>query len=455
MRKFIFLFLLSSYIFAQLPEINVPYKRYVLKNGLNVLLHEDHTLPIVSVNTWYHVGSGNEKKGLTGFAHLFEHLMFEGSGHVAEGMFDSYLESAGGDNNGSTTTDRTNYWETVPTNALELALYLDSDRMGFLKDAMTPEKVDGQRSVVMNEKRQSVDNAPYGKAWENLMSNLFPEGHPYHHTTIGSMEDLGAATYQDVLNFCETYYVPNNASLAIAGDINIEETIKLVEKYYNDIPSGKKVPPLNLMHAELTEEKVVTLEDKVQLPRLYMAWLSPAQYLPGDCEMEILAYILAGGKNSRLYKKLVYDLQIAQDVIAYQYNLKVGGSFIIEATASEGITLEKIKEEIQKEINILKENPPSKRELERAVNQFESAFLNNLESVGGFGGKADLLNQFYFYTGNPDYFNESIARYRAVSEKDIQTYAVSYLKDNGRVVLSVVPEGKTDLAVKQITKEVK
>ncbi|HPN36901.1 MAG TPA: pitrilysin family protein [Melioribacteraceae bacterium] len=455
MRKIFFLFLLSSYVFAQLPEINVPYKRYVLKNGLNVLLHEDHTLPLISVNTWYHVGSGNEKKGLTGFAHLFEHLMFEGSGHVSEGMFDIYLEAAGGDNNGSTSNDRTNYWETVPSNALELALYLDSDRMGYLKDAMTPEKVDGQRSVVMNEKRQSVDNAPYGKAWEYLMANLFPEGHPYHHTTIGSMEDLQAASYQDVLNFCDTYYVPNNASLAIAGDINIEETIKLVEKYYNEIPMGKQVPPVNLVHAELNENKVITLEDKVQLPRLYMAWLSTAQYLPGDCESEILANILAGGKNSRLYKKLVYDLQIAQDISAFQYNMKIGGSFIIIATAKDGISLERIKEEIIKEIDEIKNNPPTKRELERTINQFEAAYLSNLESVGGFGGKADLLNQFYFFTGNPDYFNENIARYRAVSEKDIQTYAVSYLKNNGCVVLSIVPEGKTDLAVKQNSAEVK
>lgn len=455
MRKLIFLLFLSSYVLGQLPEINVPYKRYVLKNGLNVILHEDHTLPIVSINTWYHVGSGNEKKGLTGFAHLFEHLMFEGSGHVAEGMFDSYLEAAGGDNNGSTNTDRTNYWETVPSNALELALYLDSDRMGFLKDAMTAEKVDGQRSVVMNEKRQSVDNAPYGRAWEYLMENLFPEGHPYSHTIIGSMEDLQAASYQDVLNFCDTYYVPNNASLSIAGDINIEETIKLVEKYYNDIPPGNKISPLNLVHAELNKEKIVTAEDKVQLPRLYMAWLSPAKFTPGDCEMELLASILAGGKNSRLYKKLVYDLQIVQDITAFQYNLKIGGSFMIEATAKEGVSLDKIKTEIQNVLDEIKNNPPTKRELERAVNQFEAEFLNNLESVGGFGGKADLLNEYYFYTGNPDYFNENMARYRAVSERDIQTYATTYLKDNARVILSIVPEGKTELAVKQISAEVK
>lgn len=287
------------------------------------------------------------------------------------------------------------------------------------------------------------------------MENLFPEGHPYSHTIIGSMEDLQAASYQDVLDFCDTYYVPNNASLSIAGDINIEETIKLVEKYYNDIPSGNKVSPLNLVHAELNKEKIVTAEDKVQLPRLYMAWLSPAKFTPGDCEMELLASILAGGKNSRLYKKLVYDLQIVQDITAFQYNLKIGGSLMIEATAKEGVSLDKIKTEIQNVLDEIKNNPPTKRELERAVNQFEAEFLNNLESVGGFGGKADLLNEYYFYTGNPDYFNENMARYRAVSERDIQTYATTYLKDNARVILSIVPEGKTELAVKQISAEVK
>ncbi|MBI5215872.1 MAG: insulinase family protein [Ignavibacteriae bacterium] len=218
-RLILLLLILSTYIFAQDVRLSVPYTRFTLPNGLNVILHEDHTVPVVSVNVWYHVGSGNEKPGRTGFAHLFEHIMFEGSGNVPEGKFDQWLEGAGGDNNGSTTTDRTNYYENLPSNALELALFLESDRMGFLLDAMSPGKVDGQRDVVKNERRQSYENRPYGLAFPTIMENLYPKDHPYHWPTIGSMEDLSAASYDDVVQFFKTYYVPNNASLVIAGDI--------------------------------------------------------------------------------------------------------------------------------------------------------------------------------------------------------------------------------------------
>lgn len=445
--------LLGITLFGQVSQINVPYTRHVLKNGLTVLLHEDHTIPMVSVNMWYHVGSAYEKPGRTGFAHLFEHLMFEGSKNVPEGMFDQWLEAAGGENNGSTSNDRTNYWENVPSNALELALFLDADRMGFLTGAMTPEKVDGQRSVVMNEKRQSYDNQPYGSVWEVLAKNMYPAGHPYSWTTIGSMEDLAAATYEDVVEFFNTYYVPNNASLAIAGDIDVKKTIALVEKWFGEIPAGKPVPPLNVPIVELTEEKLVTIEDKVQLPRLYIGWISPAQYLPGDAELDIVSNVLAGGKNSRLYKKLVYDLQIAQDISAFQESNKFGSNFIIIATAKEGHSLAELNNVIQEEIDKLKAEPPTQRELERAVNQYEAQFLDNLEMVGGFGGKADLLNQFYYMTGNPDYFNESISRYRNFSVTDIQTAAATYLKDKGRVVLSVVPVGQKELSVEKFNKE--
>ncbi|MFH0735225.1 MAG: pitrilysin family protein [bacterium] len=446
MKLYVTLFFLCSAIIGQITQINVPYTRYVLPNGLNVLLHEDHSIPMVSVNMWYHVGSANEKVGRTGFAHLFEHLMFEGSKNVPEGKFDEWLESVGGENNGSTSNDRTNYWENVPSNALELALFLDSDRMGFLTASMTPETVDGQRSIVKNEKRESYDNQPYGLVWENLAKTLYPKGHPYSWTTIGSMDDLNAATFDDVVGFFNTYYAPNNASLSIAGDINPKETIKLVEKWFGQIPAGKPVPPIDAPIAKLTEEKIVVLEDKVQLPRLYMTWLTPAKYLPGDGELEILANILAGGKNSRLYQKLVYEMQIAQDVEAFQDNQKLCSSFMIIATAREGHTLTELKNVIQAEIDKLKKEPPTLRELNRAVNQFEARFLDNLEMVGGFGGKGDLLNEYYFYTGNPDYFNESISRYRAFSVSDIQTIAQTYLKNDARVLLSVVPEGKKELA---------
>lgn len=448
-RIFVLLVLLCGFTIAQEKQISVPYTRVVLPNGLNVLLHEDHTVPMVSVNMWYHVGSGNEKPGRTGFAHLFEHLMFEGSKNVPEGKFDEWLEAVGGNNNGSTNTDRTNYWETAPSNALELVFFIDSDRMAYLTDVMTQEKLDGQRSVVKNERRQSYENQPYGLSWEIISKNLYPEGHPYNWTTIGSMDDLNAASLEDVMKFFRLYYAPNNASLAIAGDINIDETIKLVEKWYGEIPRGKPVPPIDPPAAKLTEEKILVHEDNVQLPRVYMSWITPAFYHPGDTEMDLLARIFTAGKDSRLYKRLVYELQIAQDVIGFQNSNKLSSEFFIIATAKAGHTLDELKKVIQEEIDKIKTEPPTERELQKVVNQTEAEFLDKLESIGGFGGKADLLNQYYFYTGNPDYFNEDLNRYKGIGTKDISAMAQTYLPDNGRVILSVVPKGKTELAVQK------
>lgn len=443
------LILLCGFTIAQEKQISIPYTRVVLPNGLNVLLHEDHTVPMVSVNIWYHVGSGNEKPGRTGFAHLFEHLMFEGSKNVPEGKFDEWLEAVGGNNNGSTNTDRTNYWENVPSNALELALFIDSDRMEYLTDVMTQEKLDGQRSVVKNERRQSYENQPYGLSWEIISKNLYPENHPYNWTTIGSMDDLNAASLEDVMEFFRLYYAPNNASLSIAGDININETIKLVEKWFGEIPRGKPVPPIDPPAAKLTDEKILLNEDNVQLPRLYMTWITPAYYNPGDTEMDLLARIFSAGKDSRLYKRLVYELQIAQDVIAFQNSNKLSSEFFIIATAKAGHNLTELKNVIQEEIDKIKSEPPSERELQKVVNQAEAEFLDKLESIGGFGGKADLLNQYYFYTGNPDYFNEDLNRYKGIGISDISAMAQTYLSDNGRVILSVVPKGKTELAVQK------
>jgi len=448
MRVIIIIILACISIQAQSTGLNVPYTRHVLQNGLNVILHEDHSIPMVSLNMWYHVGSGYERQGRTGFAHLFEHLMFEGSGHVPEGQFDKLLEAAGGDNNGSTNTDRTNYWENVPSNALELALYLDSDRMGYLLDSMTPELVDGQRSVVKNERRQSYENRPYGLAWEIIYKNVYPAEHPYSWTTIGSMEDLSAASYEDVVNFFKTYYAPNNASLSIAGDINTAETIKLVEKWFGEIPRGKSIPQLQMPVVKAAEEKSIIHEDKVQLPRLYMVWVTPPTLTPGDAEMDALANIMAGGKNSRLYKRLVYDMQIAQDVSAFQDSKRFSSEFFIIATARSGHNLEEIKTVIQEEIDKLKKEPPTERELQRAVNQYEARFLDRLENIGGFGGKADLLNNYFYYTGNPDYFSEDLNRYKSLTVKDIQAMTQTYLKDNSRVILSIVPQGKRDLAIR-------
>jgi zinc protease len=420
--------------------IEVEYTQFTLPNGLHVILHEDHSVPMVTVNVWYHVGSAHEKPGRTGFAHLFEHLMFEGSANVEEGQFDLLLESAGGDNNGSTTRDRTNYWINVPSNALELALYLESDRMGYLLPAMSPESVDGQRDVVKNERRQSYENRPYGMASIELGHLLFPEGHPYRWPTIGYMEDLSAASYEDVVHFFETYYAPNNASLVVAGAIDSADTKRLVEKWFGEVPRGKPVPPIAPPAAVLTGVERKTISDKVQLPRLYLSWLTPAQFAPGDAALDIAAGILAGGKSSRLYERLVYDLQIAQDVAAYQQSANLVSTFHIVATARPGVEIDDIRKVVDEEIARLAGSPPSERELRQQVNRTEADFYSRLERVGGFGGKADLLNAYYVATGNPDFFGEDLARYRALMPSDIQAYVLRFLPVERRVELVVVPE---------------
>jgi zinc protease len=325
-------------------------------------------------------------------------------------------------------------------------LFLESDRMGYLLKTMTPEKVDAQRDVVKNERRQSYENRPYGMAYLTILANLFPPDHPYHWPVIGSQEDLSAAKYEDVVEFFKKYYVPNNASLAIAGDIDPVQTRALVEKWFWDVPAASPVGPASAPTAFLSGERRVVLEDKIQLPRLYMVWLSPRNFAPGDAELDVLSNILAGGKNGRLYKRLVYDMQIAQDVSAYQQSQALCSAFMIIVTARSGHTLKEIETVIQEELDRIKKEPPSTREVNRAVNQYEASFLARLENLGGFGGKADLLNGYLFGTGNPDYFNEDLARYKALDPKDVSTVALTYLRDDGRVVLSVVPNGKTDLA---------
>ena len=436
----------GSTVTAQAPAeptpskgLSVPYTEFTLANGLHVILHQDKTVPVAAVNVWYHVGSGREKPGRTGFAHLFEHVMFEGSEHVKEGEFDSWLESAGGNNNGSTTEDRTNYVTDVPTNALELALFLESDRMGYLLPTLDQTKLDRQRDVVKNEKRQRVDNAPYGQAFIELNTMLYPKTHPYSWPVIGSMEDLSAATLPDVVEFFKTYYSPNNASLVVAGDIDIAATKTLVEKWFGGIPRGPEVPPLVAPPVALTEVVRKTITDKVQLPRLYLAWPTPAFYAPGDAAMDVVSSVLSGGKNSRLYKRLVYDLQIAQDVTAAQQSQSLGSAFVIVATARPGQSLDKIREIIDEEIAKLKQAPPAQNEVTRAVNQFESSFYNRMERTGSFGGKADQLNAYYTSTGTPDYFQEDLARYQALSPNDIQSAIARFLPADRRVELTVVP----------------
>ncbi|MCB0550366.1 MAG: insulinase family protein [Phaeodactylibacter sp.] len=424
--------------------LQLPYQIHTLPNGLTVILHEDHSVPMVAVNVWYHVGSGYEKPGRTGFAHLFEHLMFEGSGNVAEGDFDNLLESVGGNNNGSTNTDRTNYYEILPSSALDIALFLESDRMGYLLNAMSPEKVDGQRDVVKNERRQSYENRPYGMSWIKLQETLYPKGHPYNWPTIGYMEDLTAASYEDVVDFFNRYYCPKNASLVIAGDIDPEKTLERVKYWFAEIPAGEEVLPPQSPNFSMEGPEYLTLEDKVQLPRLYLAYPTASFYAPGDAEMDILADILAGGKNSRLYKKLVYELGIAQDVSAFQGSRALESMFVLTATARPGHTLEELLSVIDAEIEGLKVAPPTERELERSVNQREVSMLRSYQSLLA---KADALNQYYYYTGNPDYANEDLNRYRSLSTDDLSVMARRYLSQQKRVLLSIVPEGQTELAV--------
>jgi zinc protease len=432
-------------------RVAVPYEMFRLPNGLTVIVHEDHSAPIVSVNCWYHVGSGRETPGRTGFAHLFEHLMFEGSKNVPEGAFDRWLEAVGGDNNGSTSNDRTNYWENAPANALEVPLFLESDRMGFLVDAMTPETVDGQRDVVKNERRQGVENQPYGRVEDLLPPALFPKDHPYSWPVIGSMADLSAASYQDVVDFFRKWYGPANASLVIAGDVDAREVRRLAEKWFADVPRSEPVEPIVPRPVVLREEKRLVLEDKVQLPRLYLAWVTPPAFAPGDAALDAVAGVLTAGKNSRLYKRLVYDLQVAQDVAASQESAALASTFMVIVTARAGHGLEEIRRFVDEEIARLAAEPPAERELVRFLNRTEASFFDRLERVGGFGGKADQLNAYHFRTGNPDYFEEDLARYRALSPSDLRAAAARFLGP-GRVLVSVVPEGKKDLAVPEVTR---
>jgi zinc protease len=430
---------------AQAPAepLQVPYRLFTLANGLTVILHQDRSVPIAAVNLWYHVGSANERPGRTGFAHLFEHLMFEGSKHVKEGEFDTLLEAAGGNNNGSTDNDRTNYIIDVPANALELALYLESDRMGYLLDTMSPQRVDGQRDVVKNERRQSYENRPYGFAFLELTKMLYPEQHPYSWPTIGYMEDLTAASYEDVVNFFKQYYTPNNATLAIAGDIDLDATEALVAKWFGEIPRGAPVAPLAPPVApHLTEVKRKTITDQVQLPRLHLAWLTPPAYQPGDAALDVAAAILAGGKNSRLFKRLVYDTQIAQSVAAFQDSQRLSGTFLIMATARPGHTSDEMRAAIDEEIERLRREPPDAREVERAINGIQASFYRQMERVGGFSGKADQLNAYYFAGGNPDFFAEDLARYTSLTPSDVQAAIRRWMPAGQRVELTVAPESQ-------------
>ncbi len=422
--------------------LRVPYVIDTLANGLTLIVHEDHSAPIVTVNTWYHVGSGDEKAGRTGFAHLFEHLMFMGSEHAPYPEFDRRLEAAGANNNGSTTEDRTNYYESGPANALPLMLWLEADRMGWMLPTMDSAKVDLQRDVVKNERRQRVDNQPYGLANETIIGMLYPKVHPYSWPVIGSMTDLSAASVEDVKDFFRRYYAPNNAAIVVAGDVKAAEVKALVEKYFGAIPRGPEIERNDPAPFTLARDTAAVLEDRVQLPRLYYAFPTIKSWTPDDAALSMLAYVLTGAKNSRLTQKLVYDQQTASGVSSFQDGKRLGGDFWVIATARPGKALPELQRVIDAELARLAAEGPTERELEQAKNSFEAGFLNSLERVGG---KADQLNGYYYQTGEPDSFQRDLDRYRAVTPADVQRVARQYLS-GPRVILSIVPQGKRDMA---------
>jgi zinc protease len=427
-------------------RISIPFVMDTLPNGLRLIVHEDHSVPTVAVNVWYHVGSGDEKPGRTGFAHLFEHLMFMGSVHAPYPQFDRLLEAAGASNNGSTTSDRTNYFEEGPANALPLMLWLEADRMGWMLPTMDGPKVDLQRDVVKNERRQSYENQPYGLAFENILKLLYPASHPYSWPTIGSMADLSAASLEDVKEFFRTYYAPNNAVITVAGAVKAHEVRRLVRAYFGEIPQGPAITRPAPPAFTLLRDTAAVLEDRVQLPRLYYAWHTVRGTDADDAALDLTAYLLTGARNSRITQRLVYELQLASSANANQGGRRLDGDFTLSATARPGKALPQLQDVIDQEIRRLSEEGPTTRELEQAKNAVESAFLNRLERVGA---KADQLNAYYYETGHPDGFQADVGRYRGVTAADVQRVVRDYLL-RPKVILSVVPQGKPDLAARRM-----
>jgi len=429
---------------ADIPKIE--FEKYALANGLEVILSEDKRLPLVAVDVWYHVGPANEAAGRTGFAHLFEHMMFQGSKHVSGDSHFRVLEAAGGTTlNGTTNFDRTNYFETLPSNQLELGLWLESDRMGYLLDTVDEAKLANQQDVVRNERRQSTENVPYGMVNEALFQTIFPKSHPYFANVIGSHADIQAAKLDDVKNFFKQYYAPNNASLAIVGDIDKTKTKALVEKYFGPLKRGPEVPKLNVTTPPITAERRVVVTDRVELPRVYIAWITPAFFKPGDADADLVGNILGGGNSSRLYKKLVYEQQIAQDVTAFQYSLALGSTFQIVATVRPGHTPDEVEKAIDVELDKVRQSGPDEKEVQRARNTFETGMLTGLEVLGGFGGVADTLNMFNHYVGDPGYLPKYLEEHRQVTPASLKGFVEKYLQRQSRVVVHGVP-GQRKLA---------
>jgi len=418
--------------------LNLPYEKYKLANGLEVILFQKQSLPFTSVNLWYKVGSANEVKGKSGLAHLFEHMMFQGSKNIPKEMHFKYIQEAGGNLNASTSFDRTNYFEKLPSNDIELALWLESDRMGFFLDALDQIKLDNQKSVVLNERLERYDNQPYGVAWEKLLANLYSDDHPYSWPTIGYYKDIESYTLEDVQSFFQNYYSPSNATLVIAGNFQIDKTKSLIEKYFSEIIDNVKPQFVKSSPNELLESKFIVFEDKVNLERIYIAWHTLDAFNEDDASLDILSDILTGSKNAKLTRKLVYELQIAQDVSSMQFSGKYGGHFMIVATAKPGKSLDEIKKIIFEEISILSNGNISEQELVRSKNVIKSNFIFSLQNIDTV---ADMLNLYNFYLAEPNSFNYDLNRYNECDTVKLQKVAQKYLQRN-HLDLRIVPEKK-------------
>src|ERR1700761_1678785 len=418
------------------------YEKYTLPNGLEVILYENHKLPLVAIDLWYHVGPANEKPGRTGFAHLFEHMMFEGSEHVGEKAHIRYLEGAGAtDINGTTSYDRTNYFATLPSNQLELGLWLESDRMGFLLETLDRDKLTNQRDVVRNERRQG-EGTPYDLADEAVGHLLFPKAHPYYGNVIGSHADIEAARLNDVRDFFAHYYIPNNASVAIAGDFDRTQEKALAEKYFGPIPRGPSVEKPSVATPEIESERRATVTDTVQLPRVSIAWLTPQAFKPGDADADFFVRILGGGKTSRLYRKLVYEQQIAQSAKCSNESLLLTSMAGCDVVARPGVKPEDLEAAITKEIDLLREKGPTQAELDNSRTELLTEKIRGLQRLGGFGGVADMMDRYNQYLGDPGYLPKDIARYQAATTASVRTIGQNVFSPQHRVVVYAVPGKK-------------
>ena len=418
--------------------VTIAFEKVTLSNGLDVILHQDHSIPLVGVNVWYHVGSKDEEVGRTGFAHLFEHVMFEGSKHHNQSYFEP-LQKAGANLNGSTTSDRTNYWEDVPSNYLELALWLESDRMGYLLDALDQQRFDVQRDVVKNERRQSYENRPYGMAYWAIQEALFPMPHPYHWMTIGSQEDLDSASLDDVKSFFRRFYAPSNASLAITGDFQRDQALELTERYFASLTPGPPLPRMGRQDSPLSGRVELEMRDKVSLPRLYIAWPAPPDFDDDEPPLELLQAILGDGLSSRLHRSLVYEKKIAQSASVRYHPSEIAGQFAVQVTAAADQELAEVEAATDAELERLFKEPPTDEEIIRVKNRMEASHYRQLAKIGGFGGRADQLNHFNIFAGDPELINSSLERYLKVDREDIMRVSESVL-NHRQVRLRVLPE---------------